>query len=115
MSSPERKECRALVWPCTSGRYARRDLNPRPFGPQPNALSTELRAHIPLVAAWAECLAACIRIAHDTERLQVGAMRGRRATAGGVWRGFVFLRANRGTMSGSGPAAGAGQMEAGHR
>ncbi len=26
-------------------RYARRDSNPRPLGPQPNALSTELRAH----------------------------------------------------------------------
>ena len=25
-------------------RYARRDSNPRPFGPQPNALSSELRA-----------------------------------------------------------------------
>jgi hypothetical protein len=27
-------------------RYARRDLNPRPLGPQPNALSAELRAHV---------------------------------------------------------------------
>ncbi len=25
---------------------ARRDSNPRPLGPQPNALSTELRAHV---------------------------------------------------------------------
>jgi hypothetical protein len=24
--------------------YARRDLNPQPFGPKPNALSIELRA-----------------------------------------------------------------------
>src|SRR5690606_4088042 len=78
MSSPERKECRALVRPCTSGRYARRDLNPRPFGPQPNALSTELRAHIPLVAAWANPLAACIRIAHKGERVQAGDLAPRR-------------------------------------
>jgi hypothetical protein len=25
---------------------ARRDLNPQPFGPKPNALSIELRAHV---------------------------------------------------------------------
>ena len=32
-------------------QYARRDLNPRPFGPQPNALSPELRAHVGIGAA----------------------------------------------------------------
>ena len=31
---------------------ARRDSNPRPLGPQPNALSTELRAHMTLRRDW---------------------------------------------------------------
>jgi hypothetical protein len=41
--TPPHARCRAealhTYW------YARRDSNPRPLGPQPNALSTELRAH----------------------------------------------------------------------
>jgi hypothetical protein len=47
--TPPHARCRAealhTYW------YARRDSNPRPLGPQPNALSTELRAHDPFSGA----------------------------------------------------------------
>jgi hypothetical protein len=40
------QKCKAIIRLASLIVYARQDSNLRPFGPQPNALSTELRARL---------------------------------------------------------------------